>query len=357
MTDSFTPRAVLVTGGAGFIGSNFINYFMAANPGCRVVNLDILTYAGNLKNLTAVENNPNYRFVRGDICDAPLVADILAAEKIDAVVHFAAESHVDRSISGPEIFVRTNVLGTQVLLEESRKHRESGVAPEFRYLQISTDEVYGSLGPAGYFTETTPLAANSPYSASKAGGDLLVRAYHETFGLPTLNTRCSNNYGPYHFPEKLIPLMIHNIIDKKPLPVYGDGQNVRDWLHVKDHSRAVETVLKKGRSGEVYNIGGNNEWKNIDIVNLVCDLLDERLGRKPGENRELITFVKDRPGHDRRYAIDAAKIKRELGWEPSYTFDKGIAETIDWYLANQTWVAEVTSGAYREYYEKQYGGR
>jgi dTDP-glucose 4,6-dehydratase len=357
MAVTFIPRAVLVTGGAGFIGSNFINYFMAANPECRVVNLDVLTYAGNLKNLTGVETNPNYRFVRGDICDASLVAEILASEKIDAVVHFAAESHVDRSISGPEIFVRTNVLGTQVMLEESRKHRESGAVPEFRYLQISTDEVYGSLGATGYFTEATPLAANSPYSASKAGGDLLVRAYHETFGLPTLNTRCSNNYGPYHFPEKLIPLMIHNIIARKPLPVYGDGQNVRDWLHVKDHSRAVETVLKKGRPGEVYNIGGNNEWKNIDIVNLVCDLLDERLGRKPGENRGLITFVKDRPGHDRRYAIDAAKIKRELDWEPSYTFDKGIAETIDWYLANQQWVAEVTSGAYREYYEQQYGGR
>ncbi len=357
MSVNFTPRSILVTGGAGFIGSNFINYFMAANPECRVVNLDVLTYAGNLKNLTGVEANPNYRFVRGDICDAPLVANILAGEKIEAVVHFAAESHVDRSISGPEIFVRTNMLGTQVMLEESRKHWESGAVPEFRYLQISTDEVYGSLGPAGYFTETTPLAANSPYSASKAGGDLLVRAYHETFDLPTLNTRCSNNYGPYHFPEKLIPLMIHNIIARKPLPVYGDGQNVRDWLHVKDHSRAVETVLKTGRPGEVYNIGGNNEWKNIDIVNLVCDLLDERLGRTPGENRGLITFVKDRPGHDRRYAIDATKIKRELGWEPSYTFDTGIAETIDWYLAHQAWVAEVTSGAYRDYYEKQYGGR
>jgi dTDP-glucose 4,6-dehydratase len=271
------------------------------------------------------------------------------------VVHFAAESHVDRSISGPEIFVRTNVLGSQVMLEESRKHRDAGVVADFRYLQISTDEVYGSLGPAGYFTEDTPLAPNSPYSASKAGADLLVRAYHETYGLATLNTRCSNNYGPYHFPEKLIPLMIHNIMAGKPLPVYGDGQNVRDWLHVKDHSRAVETVLKKGKPGSVYNIGGNNEWKNIDIVNLVCDLLDGRLGRAGGDNRGLITFVKDRPGHDRRYAIDASKIAGDLGWEPSYTFDRGIEETIDWYLANQEWVAEVTSGAYREYYEKQYG--
>ncbi|GFE59004.1 dTDP-glucose 4,6-dehydratase [Geobacter sp. AOG1] len=357
MTESFVPCTILVTGGAGFIGSNLINYFLPANPGCRVINLDLLTYAGNLENLTCVENDPRYHFVKGDVCDARLVAQLLAEEKIEAVLHFAAESHVDRSISGPEVFVRTNVLGTQVLLEESRKHWESGAVPQFRFLQVSTDEVYGSLGSTGYFTEETPLAANSPYSASKAGADLLVRAYHETYGFPTLNTRCSNNYGPYHFPEKLIPLMIHNIIAGKPLPVYGDGLNVRDWLHVKDHSVAIETVLKEGRVGGVYNIGGNNEWKNIDIVNLVCDLLDERLGRPRGENRRLITFVKDRPGHDRRYAIDASKIKREMGWSPSYTFERGIAETIDWYLANQKWVAEVTSGAYRDYYDNQYGNR
>ena len=357
MTAPFTPSAILVTGGAGFIGANFINHFMPANPDCRVINLDILTYAGNLENLKGVEQNPRYRFVRGDICDAALVAEILAAERVDAVVHFAAESHVDRSISGPEIFVRTNVLGTQVLLEASRAHWQSGAAKEFRFLQVSTDEVYGSLGSTGYFTEETPLAPNSPYSASKAGADLLVRAYRETYGLPTLNTRCSNNYGPYQFPEKLIPLMINNIIAKKPLPVYGDGLNVRDWLHVKDHSRAIETVLKAGRLGEIYNIGGNNEWKNIDIVNQVCDLMDRKLERHRGENRTLLTFVKDRPGHDRRYAIDAAKIKRDLGWEPSYTFEQGIDETIDWYLANREWVADVTSGAYREYYEKQYGVR
>jgi dTDP-glucose 4,6-dehydratase len=357
MSEMFTPRAILVTGGAGFIGANFINRFIPGNQGCRVVNLDILTYAGNLKNLREVENCPAYRFVRGDICDAGLIAEILLTEKIDAVLHFAAESHVDRSIAGPEIFVRTNVLGTQVLLEESRKYREAQGLSAFRFVQVSTDEVYGSLGPQGHFTEETPLAPNSPYSASKAGADLLVRAYHETYGFPTLNTRCSNNYGPYHFPEKLIPLMIHNIIKQKPLPVYGDGLNVRDWLHVQDHSAAIETVLKKGQPGEVYNIGGNNEWKNIDIVNLVCDLLDGKLGRAPGENRRLITFVKDRPGHDRRYAIDAARIKRDLGWEPSYTFERGIAETIDWYLANQEWVAEVTSGAYRDYYERQYGKR
>jgi dTDP-glucose 4,6-dehydratase len=351
----FIPKSILVTGGAGFIGSNFIHSFVANNPDCNVTNLDCLTYAGNLKNLTDIEGNPRYNFVRGDIGDASLLAGLLIKHKIDAVVHFAAESHVDRSITGPEIFVRTNVLGTQILLEESRKQWQSGIVGDFRFLQISTDEVYGSLGDTGYFTEETPLAANSPYSASKAGADLLVRAYHETFGMPTLNTRCSNNYGPFHFPEKLIPLLIHNIINKKPLPVYGDGLNVRDWLHVRDHALAIEVVLKSAAPGSIYNIGGNNEWKNIDIVNLVCDLLDSRLGRADGDNRRLITFVKDRPGHDRRYAIDASRLKRELGWEPAYTFELGIAETIDWYLANQEWVAGVTSGSYREYYEKQYG--
>ncbi len=357
MPESFTPHAVLVTGGAGFIGSNFINHFMAGNPECRVVNLDVLTYAGNLENLRSVENKSNYRFVKGDIGDGGLVATLLRDEKIDAVVHFAAESHVDRSIMGPEVFVRTNVLGTQILLEESRKHLRSGDVDDFRYLQISTDEVYGSLGKTGYFTEETPLAANSPYSASKAGADLLARAYHETFGFPALTTRCSNNYGPYQFPEKLIPLMIHNIFAGRELPVYGDGQNIRDWLHVRDHSMAVETVLKKGRPGRVYNIGGNNEWKNIDIVNLVCDLMDRKLGKTPGTSNALITFVKDRPGHDRRYAIDAARIKRELGWEPSYTFERGIAETIDWYLDNREWTEKVTSGAYRDYYRNMYEGR
>lgn len=357
MPNQFSPQSVLVTGGAGFIGSNFIHFLLDSRPECRVVNLDLLTYAGNLENLKTVQDNPRYRFVRGDICDAALVARLLDEERVDAVVHFAAESHVDRSIEGPEIFIRTNVLGTQILLEESRRHWQSEKVSQFRYLQISTDEVYGSLGATGYFTEETPLATNSPYSASKAGADLLVRAYHETYGMPTLNTRCSNNYGPYHFPEKLIPLMISNIIGKKPLPVYGDGKNVRDWLHVRDHASAVEAVLTKGAPGQIFNIGGNNEWQNIDIVNLVCDLMDSRLGRKPGENRGLITFVKDRLGHDRRYAIDASKIRRELGWTPSYTFERGIEETIDWYLANQDWVNEVTSGSYREYYEQMYGGR
>lgn len=354
---AFTPTSILVTGGAGFIGSNFIRSFIVNNPDCRVTNLDLLTYAGNLKNLTDVADHAQYRFVKGDIGDPALVSKILSQGKIDAVVHFAAESHVDRSISGPEIFVRTNVLGTQVLLEESRRHWQSGAVGDFRFFQISTDEVYGSLGDTGFFTEETPLAANSPYSASKAGADLLVRAYHETFGMPTLNTRCSNNYGPYHFPEKLIPLMIHNIINNRPLPVYGDGLNVRDWLHVRDHAAAIEVVLKTAQPGAVYNIGGNNEWKNIDIVNLVCDLLDARLGRVSGANRQLISFVKDRPGHDRRYAIDATRLKNDLGWEPAYTFENGIAETIDWYLAHQEWVADVTSGAYRAYYESQYGGQ
>lgn len=352
----FSPRVVLVTGGAGFIGSNFINRFIPLNPQCRVINLDCLTYAGNLKNLTAVEKNPNYRFVKGDIGDAALVSSILAEERVDAVIHFAAESHVDRSISGPEIFIRTNVLGTQVLLEESRKHWQSCTMADFRYYQISTDEVYGSLGDTGYFTEETPLAANSPYSASKAGADLLVRAYNETFGMPTIISRCSNNYGPFHFPEKLIPLLIANIIAKRPLPVYGDGSNVRDWLHVNDHATAIECILKNAAPGSVYNIGGNNEWQNINIVNLVCDLLDTKLGRESGTNRQLITFVKDRLGHDKRYAIDATKLKTELGWSPSYTFEIGIEETIDWYLANQQWVSEVTSGSYRDYYQQQYGG-
>ncbi len=357
MTELFVPKALLVTGGAGFIGSNFIHHFLAIQPECRVINLDLLTYAGNLENLKGVEANPRYRFVKGDICDGESVSRILAEERINGVVHFAAESHVDRSIEGPELFVRTNVLGTQILLEEARRHWRKGGEEPFRFLQISTDEVYGSLGATGYFTEETPLAANSPYSASKAGADLLVRAYHETYGFPTLNTRCSNNYGPYHFPEKLIPLLIANIIGEQPLPVYGDGRNVRDWLHVRDHAAAVETVLTKGTPGGVYNIGGNNEWQNIDIVNLVCDLLDGRLGRAAGASRGLITYVKDRPGHDRRYAIDASKIMTELGWEPVYTFQQGIKETIDWYLENQAWVREVTSGAYRDYYEQMYGSR
>lgn len=354
MSDKFTIGSVLVTGGAGFIGSNFIRDFLVRNPNVRVINLDLLTYAGNLENLAGIEANSAYRFVRGDIGDAALVRELLAVEQVDAIVHFAAESHVDRSITGPEIFVKTNVLGTQTLLEELRQHREA-TGKDVRFVHVSTDEVYGTLGSTGYFTETTPLAPNSPYSASKAGSDLLARAYFETFGLPVLITRCSNNYGPYQFPEKLIPLIISNIIAKRSLPVYGDGRNVRDWLHVRDHGLAVETVLKGGCPGEVYNIGGWNEWQNIDIVHLLCDLLDERLGRASGENRQLITFVKDRLGHDRRYAIDATKIKDTLGWTPAHTFEQGIAETIDWYLGNREWIEHVTTGAYRDYYQAHYG--
>lgn len=351
---SFVPAALLVTGGAGFIGSNFIRTFMADNPDCRIINLDVLTYAGNLENLAGVDQDARYRFVRGDICDGALVRDLLSIERVDAVVHFAAESHVDRSIAGPEVFVRTNVLGTQILLEACR-HHWSSQEKEFRFLHVSTDEVYGSLGSEGYFTEETPLAPNSPYSASKAGSDLLVRAYCETYGFPGLITRCSNNYGPYQFPEKLIPLMINNVLGGRPLPVYGDGRNVRDWLHVTDHARALATVLASAEPGSVYNIGGWNEWQNIDIVNLVCDLVDERLSRPTGTARNLITFVKDRLGHDRRYAIDATLIKEELGWMPDYSFELGIVETVEWYLANRVWVEHVTSGAYREYYRRQYG--
>ncbi|GAW31241.1 dTDP-glucose 4,6-dehydratase [Carboxydocella sp. JDF658] len=314
-------KRILVTGGAGFIGSNFIRYMLKKYPEVRIVNLDKLTYAGNLENLRDIEDNPNYRFVKGDIAD-PVVVDQLAAE-VDYIVNFAAESHVDRSIEDPSIFIKTNVMGTQVLLDAAKKH---GIE---KYLQISTDEVYGSLGPTGYFTEETPLAPNSPYSASKAGADLLVRAYHETYGLPTLITRCSNNYGPYQYPEKLIPFFIKRALADEYLPVYGDGMNIRDWLHVEDHCRAIDLVLQKGRIGEVYNIGGNNERTNIEITRLILQELN-----KP---ESLIKFVQDRLGHDRRYAIDASKIKTELGWQPEYTFEQGIKETIKWYLENRKW--------------------
>ena len=354
MSEKFKTTALLVTGGAGFIGSNFIRDFLDRNPGVRLINLDLLTYAGNLENLADVESNPDYRFVRGDINNAAVVRELLTVEQVDAIVHFAAESHVDRSITGPEIFVKTNVLGTQTLLEEFRKHRDTA-GKDMRFVHVSTDEVYGTLGATGYFTETTPLAPNSPYSASKAGSDLLARAYFETYGLPVMITRCSNNYGPYQFPEKLIPLIISNILNNRALPVYGDGKNIRDWLHVSDHGKAVEAVLKNGIPGEVYNVGGWNEWQNIDIVHLLCDLMDGRLGRSSGESRKLITFVKDLLGHDRRYAIDANRIKDALGWTPDHTFEQGIAETVDWYLANREWIEHVTTGAYRDYYQAHYG--
>ncbi len=334
-------RTVLVTGGAGFIGSNFVHHFLAAHPDVTLVNFDKLTYAGNLENLASAAANPRYVFVRGDICERAAVDAVLTEHAVDTVVHFAAESHVDRSILGATVFVTTNVLGTQVMLDAARAH---GVE---RFLHVSTDEVYGSLGTTGKFSEQTPLHPNSPYAASKASSDMLALAAHHTFAMPVLVTRCSNNYGRYQFPEKLIPLMIMNALEDKPLPVYGDGLNVRDWLHVADHCRAIDTVLCQGKPGEVYNIGGNNEWKNIDIV--------KALLRHLGKPESLITYVKDRPGHDRRYAIDATKIREELGWEPSYTFEQGLAETIDWYRVNEAWSQRVRSGAYKEYYRQQYG--
>lgn len=335
--------AMLITGGAGFIGSNFVHYMLQHHPEHPIVNFDALTYAGNLESLRDIEDHPSYRFVKGDITTPDDVERAMQLG-VDVIVNFAAESHVDRSIMDPGVFAKTNVLGTQVLLDAARRH---GVK---KYLQVSTDEVYGTLSPSDpAFTEQTPLAPNSPYSASKAGADLMVRAYHETFGLPVNITRCSNNYGPYHFPEKLFPLMILNALEDKPLPVYGDGLQVRDWLHVSDHCRGIYLVAEKGVPGEVYNIGGNNERANIDVVKTILQIL--------GKPESLIQHVKDRPGHDRRYAIDATKIRRELGWEPKYTFDTGIRETVKWYLANEKWWSAVRSGSYMEYYEAQYKDR
>lgn len=334
---------LLVTGGAGFIGNNFVRYMLEKYPNYKVVNYDLLTYAGNLENLKDVENHPNYTFVKGDINNRELVDYLVKTHEIDVIVNFAAESHVDRSITDPDIFVKTNVLGTQALLDVAKANNMK------KYVQISTDEVYGTLGETGYFTEETPLAPNSPYSASKAGGDLLVRAYHETYGLNVNITRCSNNYGPYHFPEKLIPLMITNALEGKELPIYGDGQNIRDWLHVKDHCAAIDLVIHKGRPGEVYNIGGHNERTNNEIVHLIVEKL--------GVSKDLIKYVADRPGHDRRYAIDPTKIMTELGWKPQYTFETGIVETIQWYIDNQQWWKNIKSGEYMNYYQKQYGDK
>lgn len=338
-----------VTGGAGFIGGNFV--LDAVARGIRIVNLDALTYAGNLDTLSAIAHDPLHRFVHGDIGDRALVAALLAEHRPDAIVNFAAESHVDRSIDGPAAFVQTNVVGTLNLLECARDHWKSldGDARDaFRFLHVSTDEVYGSLGEAGQFTETTPYAPNSPYSASKAASDHLVRAFHHTYGLPTLTTNCSNNYGPYQFPEKLVPLMIARALAGDPLPVYGDGRNVRDWLYVGDHCSAIRAVLERGRVGEVYNVGGDAERENIAVVKTICALLDARRPLADGRTREsLIAFVTDRPGHDRRYAIDATKLKSELGWAPSVSFEAGIARTVDWYLAHQDWVRRVLDGSYR----------
>lgn len=334
---------VLVTGGAGFIGSNFVRYFLRAHHRARVVNFDKLTYAGNLENLEDVTANPRYVFVKGDICSRLDVEETFRTCSIDTVVHLAAESHVDRSILGSTVFMETNVVGTQVLLDVAK---DVGVE---RFLHVSTDEVYGSLGSTGKFVETTPLHPNSPYAASKASSDLVALAFLHTHGVPVLVTRCSNNYGPYQFPEKLIPLMIANALNNKPLPVYGDGLNVRDWLYVEDHCAAIDVVLQQGKVGEVYNIGGNNEWKNIDIVKLVL--------KKLGKPESLITFVKDRLGHDRRYAIDATRIKNELGWEPAHDFESGISETVQWYLSHEQWWRRIISGEYQEYYKKMYEGR
>jgi dTDP-glucose 4,6-dehydratase len=344
---------LLITGGAGFIGSHVVRRFVRNYPQYSIVNLDALTYAGNLANLTDVQNEANYRFVKGDITDKEFIQRLFREEQFDGVIHLAAESHVDRSISGPDAFIQTNVVGTANLLNaavESWKGNMDGK----RFYHVSTDEVFGSLGAEGKFSETTAYDPRSPYSASKASSDHLVRAYHHTYGLPILISNCSNNYGSHHFPEKLIPLIIHNIKNKKPLPVYGKGENIRDWLWVEDHARAIDVIFHQGKVGETYCVGGNNEWKNIDVVKLLCKLMDEKLGRAVGESEQLITYVTDRPGHDARYAIDATKLKTELDWEPTQPFETLLSQTIDWYLNNEPWLEQVTSGSYRNYYEQQY---
>jgi len=355
-------QSILVTGGCGFIGSNYIRLALQRVANCRLVNLDRLTYAGNPANLKDIESDSRYRFVRGDICDEKLIKRIFVQEGIDTIVHFAAESHVDRSIAGPAEFIRTNIIGTFTLLEAARCYWDSNqksTGTNHRFLHISTDEVYGSLGDTGFFAETTPYDPHSPYSASKAASDHLVSAYFHTYGLPAIITNCSNNYGPYQFPEKLIPLVISNALEGKSLPVYGDGKNVRDWLYVVDHCEAIMAVLQRGKVGQKYNIGGAGEKQNIEVVRTICRILDDRVGLLPsGRARgELIRFVKDRPGHDRRYAIDAGKIRSQLGWKPSMPFEAGIRETIAWYLANAAWVASVRDGSYKKYYQQAYGER
>ncbi len=354
-------KRILVTGGAGFIGTNFIYLAFETRPNWEIINLDALTYAGNPANFEDLSpgHNKRYRFVHGDIRDVDLLERLFKTERIDGVIHFAAESHVDRSILGPEAFLEANVVGTFRLLEACRKHWESrGLSKDFRFMHVSTDEVYGSLGPEGYFTETTPYDPSSPYSASKAGSDHFVKAYYRTYGLPAIITNCSNNYGPYQFPEKLIPLIILNIIQGNPLPVYGDGKNVRDWLYVSDHCDAIIKVLESGKPGETYNIGGGEERQNIEIVNLLCDILDKRLGRSQADSsRGLITFVKDRPGHDRRYAMDASKIREQLGWAPGHAFEEALERTVDWYLDHMAWVDSVRSGEYRKWIEVNYRQR
>lgn len=344
---------ILITGGAGFIGSHVVRLFVETYPNYHIFNLDALTYAGNLENLKDIENKPNYTFVKGDITDEGFINALFEKHRFERVIHLAAESHVDRSISDPLAFVKTNVIGTMVLLNAFKNTWRDNFDNKLFY-HISTDEVYGTLGQTGLFTETTAYDPNSPYSASKASSDHFVRAYGETYGIPYVITNCSNNYGQNQFPEKLIPLFINNIINNKPLPVYGDGNYTRDWLYVKDHAMAIDLVFHKGKDKETYNIGGFNEWKNIDLVKVLCSQMDKKLGRPQGRSEKLITYVKDRPGHDLRYAIDASKINKELGWKPSVTFEEGLSLTIDWYLNNEEWLNNVTSGEYQSYYEKQY---
>ncbi len=349
-------KKVLITGGAGFIGSHVVRRFVNQYPNYHVFNLDALTYAGNLENLTDVNGASNYNFVKGDITDAEFIQDLFAQHDFTYVIHLAAESHVDRSISNPIAFVMTNVVGTVNLLNGAKHHWVDKFEVK-RFYHVSTDEVYGALGETGMFTESTKYDPHSPYSASKASSDHFVRAYHDTYGLPVVISNCSNNYGSHHFPEKLIPLAIHNIRNNKPIPVYGKGENVRDWLWVEDHARAIDVILHKGKNGETYNIGGHNEWKNIDLIHLLCKIMDKKLVRAEGSSAQLITFVKDRAGHDLRYAIDATKLKEELGWVPSLQFEEGLEKTVDWYLNNQSWLDHVTSGAYQSYYQDQYEKR
>ncbi|WP_224999785.1 dTDP-glucose 4,6-dehydratase [Cesiribacter sp. SM1] len=349
-------KSIMITGGAGFIGSHVVRLFVNKYPHYNIVNLDALTYAGNLENLKDIENRENYTFVKADICKAEEIENVFREHNITDVIHLAAESHVDRSIADPMAFIMTNVVGTVNLLNAARK-AWAGEYDQHRFYHVSTDEVYGSLHDGGFFVETTPYDPQSPYSASKASSDHFVRAYANTYGMQTVISNCSNNYGPNHFPEKLIPLCIYNIRHNKPLPIYGKGENVRDWLYVVDHARAIDVVFHNGATGETYNIGGFNEWKNIDIVRLLCKVMDRKLGRPEGESEKLITFVKDRAGHDLRYAIDASKIMNELGWQPSLQFEEGIEKTVDWYLANEEWLQNVTSGNYQDYYSEQYEKR